>query len=375
MSVVKATINLQALRHNLSQVKKLAPQCKVMSVIKANAYGHGIVPVAKALSESDAYAVARFDEALFLREQAIHKKIIILGGVYKIEDFLICIEQNFEPVIHTLEQMQCLIDAVVWLDSTNQQKTLNYWLKVDTGMHRLGLSADELDDLINQYQTLKPQFFPGGFMSHFACADETENSLNQTQNTKFLQHYETLSKVKNLGRLDLTMANSAAILSLSDAHYDWVRPGIMLYGATPFDGRTGADDNLQPVMTLSSELIAIKQLKQGDCIGYGASWCCPKNMIIGVIAIGYGDGYPRHARTGTPVLIHGIEVPLVGRVSMDMITVDLSTLQVQNKTVQVGDKVILWGEGLPIESVAHKADTIAYELFCQITSRVSFEYK
>ncbi|WP_198265714.1 alanine racemase [sulfur-oxidizing endosymbiont of Gigantopelta aegis] len=375
MAVVKATINLQALKHNLSQVKKRAPQCKVMSVIKANAYGHGVLPVAKALSESDAYAVARFDEALFLRQQEVQKKIVILGGVYSREDFLVCIDQHFEPVLHTLEQIQCLFDTLQWLGSKGEQKSFDYWLKVDTGMHRLGLSADELNGLSHQYQTLTARFSPSGFMSHFACADEIDNKLNQVQNLKFLQQYESFSKVNNSDKLSLSMANSAAILSLPDAHYDWLRPGIMLYGVSPFAGRTGKDENLLPVMTLSSQLIAIKQLKQGDCIGYGASWCCPKAMTIGVIAIGYGDGYPRHAKAGTPVLIQGAEVPLVGRVSMDMITVDLSPLQAQEKTAQVGDNAILWGDGLPIEYVSHQADTIAYELLCQITPRVSFEYK
>ena len=392
MITVKATINLDALRHNLSRVKHAAPDSKIISVIKANAYGHGVLPVAKALLESDCFAVARIDEALLLRESClkngITKEIIILEGVFSVEEYLQCMALKLIPVVNSLEQFQWLQDSLESenslepensLERADKNSELNYWLKIDTGMHRLGLSEDELMVLIKKYQQPGENCLPSGFISHFACADEIDNPLNQIQISQFNQQYQQLSILKELPDIDKSMANSAAILSLPEAHFDWVRPGIMLYGISPFETsnipRNGLDEQLKPVMTLSSELIAIKKLKKGDCIGYGASWCCPEDMTIGVISIGYGDGYPRHASCGTPVLIHGTEVPLVGRVSMDMITVDLRRLEQKSIAFQIGDKVILWGEGLPIERVSRKAGTIAYELLCQITQRVSFEYE
>ncbi len=377
----KASINLNALRHNLSRIKELAPESQIVCVIKANAYGHGIIPVAEALMASDSFAVARLDEAIDLHNRLKIEKIIILGGVYSEEDYLKCIKLNMIPVIHCLEQFQ-------WMQNCLKQNSLgwdeiHYWLKVDTGMHRLGLSTDELEKIILNYQQLESEnatsYLPSAFISHFSCADEVDNAENKIQMELFEQQIHHLSSWVDLSAVHKSMANSAAILSIPKAHYDWVRPGIMLYGVSPFEtalpSRSGLDEQLQPVMTLSSELIAIKKLKKGDCIGYGATWCCPENMTVGVVAIGYGDGYPRHAEHGTPVLINNLEVPMVGRVSMDMITIDLSLLEQQSVPFNVGDRVILWGDGLPIERVSQKSGTIAYELLCQITQRVHFDYE
>lgn len=360
---VKASINLAALAANLERVKELAPNSRIISVIKADAYGHGVLPAAKALINSDYFAVARLDEALYLRQQGIDKGIILLEGVYAIDDYRQCIEQRLIPLIHCLEQFQWLLA----FSAKHRHDKLDYWLKLDTGMHRLGLSENELEQILETFAKAEFDWLPVGVMSHFACADEFINSANRKQLTQFNK------LCKKLPDTEKSMANSAAILAISEAHFDWVRPGIMLYGVTPFEAskpaRTGLDEQLKPVMTLSSELIAIKKLTQGDCIGYGSTWCCPEDMTIGVVAIGYGDGYPRHAPSGTPVLIHGREVPLIGRVSMDMITVDLRSV-----AASIGDRVILWGDGLPIEYVSQKAETIAYELLCQITQRVYFEY-
>ncbi|MDX2505107.1 MAG: alanine racemase [Gammaproteobacteria bacterium] len=389
---VKATINLQALKYNLARVKQLAPCSRVISVIKANAYGHGVLPVAKALNDSDCFAVARLDEALYLRNNGIDKSIMLLEGVFSVDDYFTCSEQGFIPSIHCLEQFQWLQEFAQQNFSRygqlsgerNSSKPLDYWLKVDTGMHRLGLSEADFMLMLEKISQLKPELMPTGIMSHFSCADESEHSSNVIQLTQFNNLCSKPAMAERLADIDKSMANSAAILSLPEAHFDWVRPGIMLYGVSPFETsatpdndspRTVLSEQLKPVMTLSSELIAIKKLKQGDCIGYGASWCCPEDMSIGVVAIGYGDGYPRHAPCGTPVLIHGIEAPLVGRVSMDMITVDLRVFEQQSVTVRIGDRVILWGDGLPVERVSRKAGTIAYELLCQITQRVYLNYE
>ena len=384
LNKVSATINLKHLRHNLLRVKELAPDCKVVSVIKANAYGHGLFFVAEALHESDSFAVARFEEALLLRRHLSNKKIdktiFILEGVSSIEEYDQCLAQNMIPIIHCLEQFKNLLCFF------NRQKLnrpvhrkLSYWLKVDTGMHRLGLLEDDFKFLLEQLKLLNPKYLPSGILSHFSCADEKENPVNHKQLIQFKRFCSELSGIEKRVEINKSMANSAAILAMPESYFDWVRPGIMLYGVSPFETakemRSGLDEQLKPVMTLSSELIAIQQLKKGDCIGYGAQWCCPEDMTIGVIAIGYGDGYPRHAEAGTPVLIQGIEVPLIGRVSMDMISVDLRALEKQSADINIGDKVILWGHGLPIEKISQKSGTIAYELLCQITQRVSFKYE
>ncbi len=380
-SKVVAEISLAHLRYNLSQVKKLVGEAKVMSVIKANAYGHGMFSIAKALVASDIYAVARFEEALKLREflnkESIDKAVLVLEGVSSIDELLICAKNNFITNIYCLQQFDVLLN---FFKQYNQSQ-LNYWLKVDTGMHRLGLLNDDWKFVIKEIQKLDLQNYPLGIMSHFACADEVDNAFNQQQLLEFKTFY---TEFENVATINKSLANSAAILSLPSSHFDWVRPGIMLYGASPFEmgkeSKTRLNKKLKPVMTLSSEIIAIKNLKQGDWIGYGSTWCCPEDMTMGVVAIGYGDGYPRHAQAGTPILLHGIEVPLIGRVSMDMITIDLSYFfQKNNKAevlqpINIGDKVILWGKNLPIEKIAKNSDTIAYELLCQLTQRVDFEY-
>jgi len=371
MSKPEATINTQALRHNLARVKQLAPHSKVIAVIKANAYGHGVVPIAHALHKSAYFAVARLDEALYLREQGIQKTILLLEGVYTIEEYKICLQLQLIPVIHSLEQFYHLQS---YCSANDSDSIVEFWLKCDTGMHRIGLSADELSIILKQLNKIKNQCLLSGLMSHFSCADEIDNPINNTQLLQFKQYSQLLANDKP----KKSMANSAAILTFPDAHFDWIRPGIMLYGVSPFESskpiRTGLDEQLLPVMTLSAPLIAIKKLKKGDCIGYGANWCCPRNMTIGVIGIGYGDGYPRHAPSGTPVIIHNTEVSLVGRVSMDMITVDLSPLEEKSIPLKLGDKAILWGEGLPVEKISQHSGTIAYELLCQITQRVKFNY-
>ena len=375
MHQVRARIRLASLKHNLDVVKKLSPKSRVVSVIKANAYGHGITEAARALQDSDAFAVARMDEALLLRQQGIDKTIFLLEGVYDQDCYKLCEQHHLIPAVHCMEQFQWLQNYF----SENNNSSLTYWLKLDTGMHRLGLQKTELNHLSDLLQALPDNRKPAGIMSHFACADEINHSFNQQQ----LELFEQLSVLpfKIQRKVQRSMANSAAIIAMPESHYDWVRPGIMLYGVSPFEDRAfkevsgNSELELKPVMTLESELIAVKHLKKGDCIGYGSSWCCPEDMTIGVVGIGYGDGYPRHARPGTPVLMHKHRLPLVGRVSMDMVTINLQALYQHGITPVLGDRVILWGEGLPVEQVAQCSDTIAYELLCQITQRVTIEYE
>ncbi|MCU7835584.1 MAG: alanine racemase [gamma proteobacterium symbiont of Taylorina sp.] len=378
---VRAEINLANLRHNLARVRELAAESRIISVIKANAYGHGVFPIVRALENSDVFAVARLDEALELRhyliKENINKPILILEGISSIDDYIECEKDDLIPTIHCLEQFKILL---LFFEKYSHSELI-YWLKVDTGMHRLGLLGDDWKIVLEGLKSLETMQLPQGVMSHFACADEMHNPANKQQTLQFEKFY---SDIEEFAVIEKSMANSAAVLSMPETHFGWVRPGIMLYGVSPFEAdaeaRTGLDEQLKAVMTLSSELISIKALKQGDCIGYGSNWCCPEDMTIGVVAIGYGDGYPRHAKAGTPVLIHGIEVPLVGRVSMDMITIDLGCFFPQHNKmkaladVSIGDRVILWGDGLAIEKVSQNSATIAYELLCQITQRVEFQY-
>jgi len=351
-----ASINLAALRHNQTIIRQLAPRSKIMAVIKADAYGHGFLPVARALQDIDMLAVARVSEGCQLRDAGIDKPILVLEGFSEADEIRQAIEHQLEVVIHQAYQLDLL-------QSCKPDSELVMWLKVDTGMHRLGISADRAVDTYKKLQSLECCKLPPGLMTHFANADDIHHPSTKQQ----IQLFDQVAK--NFPTYQ-SMANSAAILAWPETHRDWIRPGIMLYGASPLLGLKASTHQLEPVMTLKSRLMAVNALKEGDCIGYGSTWCCPEDMPVGVIAMGYGDGYPRHAPTGTPVLVNGQRCPLVGRVSMDMITVDLRGVD-----TEVGDEVILWGDGLPAEEIAESAGTISYELFCGVTSRVRYEYR
>ena len=331
--VAHAVLDMGAIRHNLARVKQSAPSAKVMAVIKANAYGHGLVRFAKALEQADAFAVARVDEGVLLREAGITKRIAVLQGFVCTEELELHARYGLEPVIHSVLQVDLL-------EQSTLTGPISIWLKMDSGMHRLGLNEDELPRCFERLQQIPSVLKPIPTMTHLANADVLSDPVTGKQLDLF---WDTVAGLRG----DRSIANSAGLLAWDRAVADWVRPGIVLYGVSPFPHRTAEQDDLRPVMTLRSKLIAIKELKAGD-------------------AIGYGDGYPRHARSGTPVLVRGRRVPLVGRVSMDMITVELNDCP----EAVVGDEVTLWGDGLPVEEVARHADTIPYELLCGITSRV-----
>jgi len=350
-----ARINLSALQHNFTRVQQSAPDSRVMAIIKANAYGHGLVPVAQSLSSADAFGVACLDEAISLREAGFSQRIVLLEGLFGEDDLALIHGYQLDVVIHHISQVEIL-------EQGHQAAPVDVWLKIDTGMHRLGFAPDQVAAVIERLERL-PQ--PGclRYMSHFACADERGNPATQTQINRF---GESCAEVTG----ERSLANSAAVLAWPASHGDWVRPGIMLYGASPLSGETAQDLDLQAVMTLATRLIAVNPHNKGDAIGYGGDWTCPQDMQVGVAAMGYGDGYPRHAPSGMPLLVNGKRAALIGRVSMDMICVDLST----QPDAKVGDEVVLWGEGLPVDEVAQQAGTIAYELLCGVASRVQFEY-
>ena len=348
-----ALIDRQALLHNLAVVRRLAPQSRVMAVIKANAYGHDMSKVARLLeSRVDSLAVARTDEAIALRQQGCSLPIVVLQGFVDREELALYSRLQLTAVVYQLKQVQLLEQA-------SDCDKISIWLKMDTGMSRLGFLPVEWKAAYQTLQNCNSIFQPIGLMTHLASADESDNPQTIQQLQRFQRLTQNLSGMRSI-------ANSAAILSWEDALTDWVRPGLMLYGVSPFQDKTAEALGLKPVMTLKSRLISVKTVAPGETVGYGGSWRCEKATRIGIVSIGYGDGYPRYAANGTPVLVNGQRVELIGRVSMDMLALDLTALP----DAETGDPVTLWGKGLPVEEIAQCAGTIPYTLLCGITARV-----
>lgn len=356
MSLVTATIRTEALRHNLAIARQAAPHSRIMAVIKANAYGHGAVEVASALSAADAFAVARLEEALQLRESGISQPIVVLSEMLDAEKIEACAQHSLQAVIHDTAGVETVVAA-------SDITAITIWLKVDTGMHRLGIPPGDCDRVYGQL-TACPHVNEVGVMTHFSSADEKETAATESQINRFAEATSTL------GATQKSLANSAAVLAWKHSHADWVRPGIMLYGADPLPRATDLSSQLHPVMQLQSRVIAVHEIDAGESVGYNGIWKSVRRSRIGTVACGYADGYPRHARNGTPVLVDGETVPLVGRVSMDMITVDLTG----HPNAGVGSVVLLWGEELPAERVAEGAATIPYQLFTAVGGRTRFVY-
>lgn len=350
----QAHIDLKALQHNLQQARRAAPQQKIMAVVKANAYGHGCLEVAHTLAQAgaDALAVACIEEALTLRAAGISLPIVLLEGFFHADELPLIAQQQLQIVLHNLQQ----VDRVLRHPLPNP---VSVWLKMDSGMHRLGLTAGELQTAW-QRLTVAENIAQVRLMTHLGCADQRDNAATTQQCQAFYQATQGW-------QAECSLANSAGILGWRQTQAAWGRPGIMLYGASPFVDSLGAAEGLKPVMHLRSALISVKHYQAGEAIGYGATWRCPENMPVGIVAIGYGDGYPRHAPSGTPVWLNGQRVPLVGRVSMDMLAVDLRA----TPQAQIGDAVELWGAQVAVDEVAQYAGTIAYELLAQVTQRVT----
>jgi alanine racemase len=348
----QARIDLQALRDNLQQVRALAPRSRVMAIIKANGYGHGLLRAARSLQDADAFGVARIDEGIALRAAGIRHPVVVLEGFVDGEDLARAVHGRLDVVVHEPSQ-------VALLEAAHLARPVRVWIKVDTGMHRLGFPPEQLQHVWLRLHRCRAVAGPLRVLSHLAHSDDPRDGRNQLQ-------VELFHQVVGGVHAERSLANSGAILASPLTHFEWVRPGIMLYGVSPFMGGMGLCDGLRPVMTLVSRLIAINYHRQGAALGYGGAWVCPEDMAVGVAAIGYGDGYPRHAHSGTPVLIRGQRSALIGRVSMDMICIDLRA----TPQARVGDEVILWGAGLPVEEVAERAATIAYQLLCGVGQRV-----
>lgn len=351
---VKAYVDLNALKHNLQIVKKRAPNSKVIAVIKANGYGHGIGRVAHQLTQADAFGVASIDEALQLRQKGFLHRILLLEGLFSEIELPIAVQNRFDLVVHSFHQVD-------WLENYARNiHNLNIWVKIDSGMHRLGFAPDELEDVVDRLSNFSQ--FNLYFMTHFSCADESSEHAVATSEKQFA----IFSGLTNFHTGMKSSANSAAIFNLEKSHLDWIRPGICLYGCGFPEIKN--KHQLKPVMRLESNILTLKWIPKGDSVGYGQTWTAERDTLLAVVAIGYGDGYPRSVPSGTPVLIHGQRMPIVGRVSMDMITVDVTDIA---KQVNIDDPVILWGDRqLSVDEIAEAAGTISYELLCGITARV-----
>lgn len=348
-----AYIDPDAIARNLERVRELAPDSRLMAVVKADAYGHRIDLCLPALRNADMLAVATIEEARAIRRLGNGLPVLLLEGVSDIGDLTVAAELGLELTCHHAEQVEALARF-------NRPVSRRIWLKVDSGMHRLGVSAAEAPRLHARLLSL-PGVEEVNLISHLASAEVRDHPLNARQIERFDRMAAELSGEHCLG-------NSAAVLNLPGAHRDWVRAGIVLYGISPLEDRFGEHLGFEPVMTLTSELMAVNQVPAGESVGYGGRFVAPCDMTVGVAAIGYGDGYPRNMADGAPVLVNGRRCHLAGRVSMDMITIDLANCP----DARINDPVVLWGRGLPIEEVARAAETIPYELVCRITRRVRY---
>ncbi len=344
-------IDSEALQYNLNRVKQLAPTAKIVSMVKANAYGHGVKDCLAALANTDAFGVACLEEALEIRELGYQQPITLIEGIFSAEEMQIVIDQNIEIVVHHQQQLD-------WLRAQKDAyiaKNLKVWVKLNSGMNRLGFKVDEIIDVIHQ---LKADGFSCVLAMHFANADADNHPLNEQQKQQFLHVKEACAPIL------ASCCNSAAIFKWPELNFDFVRPGIMLYGASPFADKTVEDLDIQPVMTFTAEIIALNTIQAGESVGYGSTFIADKETELAIVSIGYGDGYPRAFFKQNYVAINGQKVPVVGRVAMDMIAIDVTDLN-----AQLGTQVELWGKHRLVDDVAEANGTIGYELLCRLSNR------
>ncbi len=376
----RALIDCGALRHNLSVVRKLAPNCRVMAVVKANGYGHGMATVCAAIAKRvDAFAVASVEEGIECRAADLSLSaslsaplpVVVLSGLQRPASLALCSRYCLSPVVHSMEQVE-------WIER-HDDEPLNLWLKIDTGMNRLGIAPDEVAAVVSRLRRSK-YVTAIRLMSHLANADDPQDDLALQQLRRFQQctdQYASQSASQSAGqsasqfdgqsKLERSLANSAGIMHWQQTHMDWVRPGIMLYGGSPLIGSTASHLNLRPVMRLEARLLAIKEVAAGQPVGYGGTFITPTRMRIGIIGFGYGDGYPRVLSDAAEVLIGDVRAAVIGKVAMNMITIDLNRCP----EAAVGQAVVLWGGSLGVDEVAGWAGTNAHEILCKVSERVA----
>jgi alanine racemase len=355
----KIIIDIAAIQANCRLAQTIAPFSKTVAVIKADAYGHGAVEVAKALEpQVEMFTVSCLEEALGLRENGLSKPILLLEGCFDQTELISAMHNQCELVVHNTLQLEQLLNASL-------ETPMKIWLKIDTGMHRLGILPKDVGSIYAKL-AVSANVKSIVLMTHFAHADDVGGAHTTMQISCFENCIQPI--VENISqKIELSMANSAALLAWHQTRMDWNRPGIMLYGLSPFVQPLDVTKQLIPAMDFESQVIALREISSGESVGYGCTWTAQKPSIIATIAVGYGDGYPRTAKSGTPVLINNQRAPLVGRVSMDLISVDVTDLI----KVELGDKVLLWGKALSANEVANWAGTIGYELVTRMPSRVT----
>lgn len=351
-----ATIHLDSMQHNLAQARSCAPLAKIWAVVKADAYGHGLERAMRGFATADGLALVELESAIRLRELGWIKPILLLEGFFEAGDVPMLAEHNIATAVHSIEQVKLL-------EYTQLYRPIDVYLKMNTGMNRLGFRPDDYAAAHKRLSAIR-DVRSITHMTHFANADELEHPrlTIAEQVRRFREGAGELAGERSLSNSGGVLHQAELADQLSN---DWVRPGIMLYGGTP-GGRSAHDFGLRPTMTLRSEVIGIQHIGPGDTVGYGSRFEADGPMTIGVVACGYADGYPRSAPHGTPVIVDGVRTTLVGRVSMDMMTVDLTPVA----NARIGSKVTLWGDGLPIDDVAQAAGTIGYELMCALAPRV-----
>lgn len=352
MRPIQATISHSALAHNLAVAKKHAPESKIMAVVKANAYGHGLIDAAHGLNAADGFAVLRLSEAIDLREAGFSQTILLLEGVFQAQELPIAASFGVDMVVHCAPQIEML-------ERIKLARPISVHLKMNSGMNRLGIPASQYTSAFQRLHSCKNVSLIT-LMTHFATADEETGVATQ------LATFQAVTKGL---KQPISMANSAAILRYPEAHADWVRPGIMLYGATPVSGTLAADFGLKPVMQFTSEIIAVQEINPGESVGYGHRFTATRPTRVGIVACGYADGYPRHAPNATPIVVAGKLTQTIGRVSMDMLYCDLTDIP----QAGIGAPVELWGNQVPVDAVAEKAGTVGYELLCAVTPRVPMQ--
>lgn len=353
---IRVRIDRSAFKHNLRRARELAPDSRVMAVVKGDGYGHGLVEAARCLRDPDAFAVESVAEAVRLRETGFRHAIVLLSGFHDAAELETIAWRRLSPVVHH----QWQIDA---LAREQLRYVVGVWVKIDSGMHRVGFSPSDVPEMLDHLERVSDVRIEG-LMSHLASADDPDDPATRLQ-------YRTFSEAAAGRSYPLSLANSPAVLEWPVTHLDWIRPGMMLYGCSPVKDRDESTYDLRPVMTLESRIIATKTIPAGGAIGYGGSWVCEAATRVGVLMCGYGDGYPRHAPSDTPVWVNGRTSRTLGRVSMDLMTIDLTGCD----DVQVGDWVELWGKHVPASTVARHAGTIPYELVTRVTRRVPRVYE
>jgi alanine racemase len=353
--LIRAVIDINALRHNLNVIRVRAGRARIIAVVKANAYGHGLVGAALSLRAADAYAVARLEEGMALRAAGLSKRIVLLEGIFTAAQLEDAAHERLDLVVHDACQIELL-------ERARNADRFALWLKIDTGMHRLGFAPRDFAAALARIRDLTPAPRELRLMTHLACANERDERITSEQLLRFRDTTRGLE-------YETSIANSAGVFGNYAPGCQWVRPGLALYGASPFEDVSATQLGLKPAMTLRSAVIAVRRVPRGECVGYGSAWTAARDSQVAIVAAGYGDGVHRSLGSGSPVLINGQRAAMAGRISMDMLAVDVTGLD----AVEVGAPAVLWGEGLPVEEVARHAGTLAYELLCGVSQRVPLE--